>query len=1122
MASWVPPLDVPTKKRIDQACLGFEKAWREGGHPAVAPYLAGVAEPARSELLRELLLLDVDYRQQAGESPQVEQYAAAFPAHRSIIDAVFGHAGPASIPPEPATGRFGDYELLEEIARGGMGVVYRARHISLDRIVALKMILAGPLASTEDVERFLREARTGADLQHTNIVAIHDVGEHAGQHFFAMDYVAGTSLAALARDGPLPARRAATYLEIVARAVHYAHQRGTLHRDLKPSNVIIDAADQPRITDFGLAKRIRPGAGLTVSGQVLGTPSYMPPEQAMGDGEAFGPASDVYSLGATLYELLTGRPPFHGASTVDTLLHVLDNDPVPPRLLNPSVPRDLEVICLKCLEKEPRRRYATAQTLAEDLQRFLADQPIRARPIGPLGRLRRWCRRRPMLAGMTAALATALLAGTAVSTHFAVEATRSAAVAESKTAEATDRLWHAYLAQAQAARRSGRPGQRFDSLEALAAATAIRPSPELRDEIIACAALTDLRRVRNWPAPNPLVAVGDTTGQRYVVSTNKSTLSLRSVDDNRELAVLAGPDGRVMDYAFSADGSRLAVSFLVDDRRECHVWSPVSGSAVWHTPLGAEFVSMSFSPDGQSLALLGIDGQVRICAADTGQPLRAWACAPSPTALCFDPTGQTIAASRWQSQVVQILDADTGEVLQSLKHPCGVYRVGWHPDGRFLAVPCGDANIYVWNAETGQQRTLLQGHVSEVIGAVFHPRGDVLASRSWDGTVRLWEPFGGRQLLQFQGGSLWMAFSRDGRWLTLRSFDRLERWEVATGDCRNLHEAAPGKGPWSVHFDCSGNYLASASDDGVRLWDARRGQEVAHLAVGLAMSAIFHPDGHSLFTSGAAGVQHWPVTAPTDTEPLRVQTPLPINGPSRNVSPRACLSADARVLAVLTDRARIAILHSDDRAEPSWIDAGAIDIAGWTLSPDARWIAVAPVYEAGVQIWDVMRGQQVTQIPVAREAGHLAFSPDGRWLVAGTDRTYEFWQAGSWLPGRSIARDGEGTAGPLAFTADSQLLAIAATRYVVQLHDVATAERLATLESPDQLHLTWLCFNPDGSQLVAAGQNHTIQIWDLRAIGRHLPSLGLHFRARRSMAPTTAAAGEQGGRSPERLFFGRL
>ena len=311
---------------------------------------------------------------------------------------------------DPLPRSFGDYELLEEIARGGMGIVYKARQASLDRIVAVKMLLFGQYASEEFVHRFRIEASAAASLQHPNIVAIHEVGVHQGQHYFAMDFVDGQNLTQFVRNQPLPAKRAAGYVKTIAEAIQFAHQRRVLHRDLKPANVMIDSNDQPRITDFGLAKKLAEDSDLTVTGQVLGSPNYMPPEQASAQRGQIGPPSDVYSMGAILYHALTARPPFVGETLADTLQQVLHTEPVAPRLLNPAVPRDLETICLKCLEKETTKRYGTAQELADEVARFLRDEPIQARPVTRTERVWRWCGRNPLMASLGAATLLLLLA----------------------------------------------------------------------------------------------------------------------------------------------------------------------------------------------------------------------------------------------------------------------------------------------------------------------------------------------------------------------------------------------------------------------------------------------------------------------------------------------------------------------------------------------------------------------------------------------------------------------------------------------------------------------------------------------------------------------------------------
>jgi eukaryotic-like serine/threonine-protein kinase len=337
------------------------------------------------------------------------------------IDEDFANA--KTLAPTPSVGcepaplpSFGDYELLEEIARGGMGIVYKARQRSLDRMVALKMILVGQFAGESEIQRFHNEAKVAAGLRHPHIVAIHEVGTHEGHHFFSMDFIEGRNLAQVIRDQPMPLWQAAEMLRIVAETVHYAHSQGVLHRDLKPSNILIDRAGRPHVTDFGVAKRMYDNdaalrnATLTGHGTLLGTPSYMSPEQASASGELLTPASDVYSLGAILYEILTSRPPFRAANPVDTILQVLHDEPIAPRLLNPSANWDLETISLKCLNKAPKDRYASAQELAQDLDRFLRHEPITARPPTTPEMVARWMRKHQKSVGLTAASVAASLA----------------------------------------------------------------------------------------------------------------------------------------------------------------------------------------------------------------------------------------------------------------------------------------------------------------------------------------------------------------------------------------------------------------------------------------------------------------------------------------------------------------------------------------------------------------------------------------------------------------------------------------------------------------------------------------------------------------------------------------
>ena len=306
-------------------------------------------------------------------------------------------------------GEFGKYELLEEIGRGGMGVVFRARQRDLNRIVALKMILANRLAGGEDVKRFYREARAAGSLRHPHIVGIHEVGHIHGQHYFAMDFIPGKSLAGLARSKSLEPEQAARCLVGVSRAVQYLHDNGIIHRDLKPSNILLDLAGTAYVTDFGLAKVFADSDDRTQTGVILGTPGYMPPEQAAGRISQITARSDVYSLGAILYEMLTGRPPFHADNPLNTLLQVLESEPTLPHQLNSRIPPELERICLKCLEKDPARRYASANAFADDLEHYLLREPIEAKPAGLTDRILRWVRRETGLAARLAIMAAAIV-----------------------------------------------------------------------------------------------------------------------------------------------------------------------------------------------------------------------------------------------------------------------------------------------------------------------------------------------------------------------------------------------------------------------------------------------------------------------------------------------------------------------------------------------------------------------------------------------------------------------------------------------------------------------------------------------------------------------------------------
>jgi eukaryotic-like serine/threonine-protein kinase len=399
------------KERIDRICLAFEAGWKAGSCPRVEDFLGDASGAERADLLNELLLLDLDYRFRLGEQPTVEEYQSRFPNDKNLVRSVFQQeAGPVPIPhPDANIRHFGDYELLEEIGRGGMGVVYKARQKELDRIVALKMILASHLASTEQVGRFQIEARAAAKLRHSNIVQIHEVGQFNGQDFFTMEYIEGKNLGQRIARRPIDQADAVRMIIAVARAVGEAHRQGIVHRDLKPSNILLDAEERPYLTDFGLAKLLLSDTGQTTTKEVLGTMHYMSPEQATGHSRDVKPAADIYSLGAILYQLLTGRPPFVEENLMDLLLALQSGDPLLPRQLNPKIPRALELICLKCLQKVPEERYPSAEALAEDLEHYLRGEPLMVRPPTVTQKFLAVTRRQPALSVRLTGLALFLI-----------------------------------------------------------------------------------------------------------------------------------------------------------------------------------------------------------------------------------------------------------------------------------------------------------------------------------------------------------------------------------------------------------------------------------------------------------------------------------------------------------------------------------------------------------------------------------------------------------------------------------------------------------------------------------------------------------------------------------------
>jgi WD40 repeat protein len=1102
------------------------RRWEAGERVPVEVFLdAYPALRTDTDALLDLVYNEVVLRRQCGEEPPLEEYTRRFPELTAPLrlQLEFSRAlarddTAIAVPPAAAAMPPG-YEALSEVGRGGMGVVYKARHRALDRVVALKRILAGACAGARERAQFLAEARAAARLQHPNIVQIHEVGEDKGQPYLVLEFVDGPNLRERIGGRPGPALPAARLVLELVRAMHYAHQRGVVHSDLKPANVLLafsreQSASAPegalrepsrldeysaKITDFGLARRLDAGAGQTQTGLLVGTPSYMAPEQA--DGGQVGPRADVYGLGAILYELLTGRPPFLAETALETLAQVRAQEPVPPSRLRPGLSRDLETICLKCLEKEPARRYASADALGDDLGRFLASRPVAARRAGRVERAWRWCRRNPAVAALAGSLAALLVAAAAGGTGAAVllaerraEAVGQREEAKQARQQAVENLREALVAQAEKARGSTAPGRRFDSLEALRKAAAVRPSAELRDLTIECLTLADLRPAApgmRGDEPPPGAA------EHYACAAAGGDLRVYRFADAAELLRLRGPAPPAWVWESSPDGRLLAAKYHLDGRErpnELWVWDLGRGEPIRKIPTGACEHAFGFSGDGGVLAVGDHEGGVTLHDLAADGPTRRLGRGPAPRCLAFRPGGRELVVADRQTGRVQAWDAAAGRPLWAHDFPAPVLCLAWHPGGRLLAAGCRDFNVYVWDAAFGRAPVVLPGHEAELTHLAFNHGGDLLLSISWE-RLCLWDPWTGRQLVDTPAKQDRARFSRDDRWLRYAAREGPQSgWEVSAGrECRTLHGHTGYKGPWGLDIDPDGRLLASAGSDGVRLWDLASAREVAFLPLPGAHSAIFVPGGDGLITCGASGVQRWPMTPGPDgpADGLRVGPPQALAVLAPAVRNRAYLGADGHTLAV-TDHARgqVVVLDLGDLSSKT-LPEGHASAAQVAVSPDGRWVA-SGTYGAtgGVRVWDLRAGTPPGGLPASNS--YLSFSPDGRWLAKSGDDGCVLLKVGSWEEVRRVAPP-TGFPAPVAFAPDGKMLAVAADSRKVRLLDPETGEPFATLADSRSGIITWLSFSRDGVRLAVAAENHLVRVWDLRLIRRQLAAIDLDW-----------------------------
>jgi WD40 repeat protein len=1019
------------------------------------------------------------------EGSRPSDAAAALPADLTLDDSPAPRADRAPL------SRLADYELLAEVGRGGMGIVFKARHVRLGRTVALKMILGGALADAEDLQRFETEAAAAAQLQHPGIVALYEVGSHESQPYFSMEFISGSSLAQRVGDGPLPGRQAASYIEATARAVHYAHERGIIHRDLKPANILLDENDLPKVTDFGLAKLLKTDSGQTRTGAVLGTPSYMAPEQAAGHKD-LGPACDVYSLGAILYELLTGRPPFRGETALATLKLVAEREPVPPRQLNPAIDRDLETICLKCLDKDPSRRYPTAGALADDLRRFLSEEPISARRLGPVGRAVKWARRKPAAAALLVVSAIAVL-GFVIFQWQAAEEERAL--------------------RREAERSEQKARDREEALRHLLYVARIRQVQHALDT-------ADLDRAERllafWEQPSERAKLRD--WEWYLLK-----------EQTQGRFSLTGHDGRTTALAYRPDGKRLASAGGEPNKAgDVKIWDVTSGRLL-HTVRGHSnsISAVAYSPDGKRLATASYEGSVKLWDADTGNEVATLSSHNAAlTSVAFSPDGLKIVSGGadnkvrvWQRQeggnfrLVHTLEGHKGEVT----------AVAFSPAGDLIASGSRDGTSRIWDSRTGAERQVLRGHQGEVLCLAFSPgQGNVLATGGGRGSKRgevfFWDAATGKLQASKFGLSdrvLSISFSSDHKLAAGGSDGLIHIWDQSVSSEPLTFRGDP-KLIFALAFSPDGRRLACAGRGGkIRLWNSSGGQETASFpALAQTEAVAVGPGGRLAFAgrdTGPDGVIHvWDQKRPQSPTVFKVPSSTvfcialrpdgkqlavgsddnlvrlfdltsPANEPVILRGHRARVTAvaygrDGLVLASASEDDSIRLWNPQTGTSAGLLTGHANGVLGLSFSPDG-WTLASGSFDKTVRIWDLKNESSFALTGHTGSVNAVAFSPDGHQVASGSsDKTIRVWD----LASRKEFLKLEGAPGPvyaLAYHPGGRRLASVGQDNKVRLWDLVTAQEILELDAGAG-SLRSVAFSHDGRRLAAVGQGSLVRVWE--------------------------------------------